>query len=343
MFHPVPRTLNVSAVQLSTSVTKMTVTVDRTANAYCGIIDARYQLRTPTHNELKRWGSGLQNLQGELYIFQLIDGAEFTSRELNATVLYRVDVEDEEACEAQCLRYEECVALEYYAFGTHPQTGTNCKLINGTYNTSERLDPSMLASFIQKFKVLTRPPHTVTVSGLLFPATVYNVYCSVEDPITGNHSTWAKIASQVFSERSEGCFDCGNTAPPSIYIRGGWAGTETIGVVAGASATGRLFCHAFVQNSSFSPTVSPAAIRNGNYFGILTSTSNTIAITIADLQPGMPHIVACMAESDSGAESTQSQVDLTRREISTESTEVTISSMRITRESLLLGDEITAP
>jgi len=334
-------TLNVSAVELSTSVTKMTITVDRNADAYCGIIDARYQLRSPTHSELKRWGSGLLDLAGEMYVFYLIDGVEFTSRELDAPVLYRLSVEDEEGCEAQCLLYDECVALEYYSAGIHTQTGTNCKLINGTYNSSFRQDPSLLASFIQKYRVLIRPPHTVTVSGLLFPATVYNVYCSVEDPATGNHSTWTMISTQVFSERSEGCFDCGNTLPPSIYVRGGWAGTETIGVVVGASATGRLFCSAFMQNASFPPTISPATVRGANYFGILTSTSNSIAITIANLQPTTPHIVACMAESDTGAESTQSQVDLTRREISTEEVPVTISSMRITREAELLGDTIS--
>ena len=332
-----------SAVELSTSVTKMTITVDRNADAYCGIIDARYQLRSPTHSELKRWGSGLLDLAGEMYVFYLIDGVEFTSRELDAPVLYRLSVEDEEGCEAQCLLYDECVALEYYSAGIHTQTGTNCKLINGTYNSSFRQDPSLLASFIQKYRVLIRPPHTVTVSGLLFPATVYNVYCSVEDPATGNHSTWTMISTQVFSERSEGCFDCGNTLPPSIYVRGGWAGTETIGVVVGASATGRLFCSAFMQNASFPPTISPATVRGANYFGILTSTSNSIAITIANLQPTTPHIVACMAESDTGAESTQSQVDLTRREISTEEVPVTISSMRITREAELLGDTISVP
>ena len=332
-----------SSVELSTSVTKMTVTLDRSADAYCGIIDARYQLRSPTHNELKKWGSGLQNLAGEMFVFRLIDGIEFTSQELDAPVLYRVSVEDEEGCEAQCLRYDECAALEFYAAGVHPQTGTNCKLINGTYNSSRRMDPSLLASFIQKYKVLTRPPHTVTVSGLLFPATVYNVYCSVEDPTTGRHSTWTMIAAQVFSERSAGCFDCGNLRPPSIYVRGGWAGTETIGVVVGASSTGRLFCNAFMQNISSPPIISPATVRSGNYFGILTSTTNTIAITIADLQAGTPHTVACLAESDGGAESTQEQVDLTAREISTESTEITISSMRILREGDVLGDSITVP
>ena len=320
----------------------MTITVDRTADAYCGIIDARYQLRSPTHNELKRWGSGLQNLQGELYVFHLIDGLEFTSQELDAPVLYRISVEDEEGCEAACLRYDECAALEFYFVGVHTQTGTNCKLINGTYNSSERMDPSLLASFIQKEKVLTRPPHTVTVSGLLFPATVYNVYCSVEDRTSGNHSTWAMISAQVFSERSEGCFDCGNTLPPSIYVRGGWASTETVGVVVGASSTGRLFCNAFVQNVSFPPIVSPATIRSSNYFGILTSTSNNIAITIANLQPDTAHIVACVAESDTGAESTQSQVDLTRREVFTETTPSTISSMRMLREAEALFDTITA-
>ena len=39
-----------------------------------------------------------------------------------------------------------------------------------------------------------------------------------------------------------------------------------------------------------------------------------------------------MAESDGGAESTQQQIDISRRKLFTEETDITISSMRITRQ-----------
>ena len=56
-------------------------------------------------------------------------GDEFSSLELNASVLVRLSVADEESCERQCLNRDACVALEFYLAGQHTQTGTNCKLI----------------------------------------------------------------------------------------------------------------------------------------------------------------------------------------------------------------------
>ena len=56
-------------------------------------------------------------------------GDEFSSQELNASVLVRLNVADQESCEQQCLNRDACVALEFYLAGQHTQTGTNCKLI----------------------------------------------------------------------------------------------------------------------------------------------------------------------------------------------------------------------
>ena len=36
-----------------------------------GVIDARYELRVPTHNELKKWGAGITGVSGD--IWQLLD------------------------------------------------------------------------------------------------------------------------------------------------------------------------------------------------------------------------------------------------------------------------------
>ena len=46
--------------------------MDRLATVYCGVIDARYQLRPPTHLELKRWGMAMANAVGEEFLFALV-------------------------------------------------------------------------------------------------------------------------------------------------------------------------------------------------------------------------------------------------------------------------------
>lgn len=332
--------LNITALEISTSVTKLIFSVERKANVYCGVIDARYELRVPTHNELKKWGTGITGVSGDIWQLALI-GDEFSSQELNASVLVRLNVADQESCEQQCLNRDACVALEFYLAGQHTQTGTNCKLIEDSYDVDNRFPESPIASFVQKYKFMAKPQHTITISGLLFPNTVYNTYCSAEDPATGVHSNWTAITATYQTARTGGCFNCGNLVPPDVALWGGFVGANTIGVVASASEPGRIFCNALEVNGTMETVITGTLVREPNYFAIVTSGGITVSITVGGLLPMTEYEVACMAESDGGAESLQQQIDKTRRRMWTEEVDSTISSMRITREANLMFDEIT--
>ena len=83
------------------------------------------------------------------------------------------------------------------------------------------------ASFTQKYKYLAKPEHIITISGLLFPNTVYNTYCSAEDPVTGVHSNWTSIVATYQTARTGGCFNCGNEIPPDIFLWGGFVGARS--------------------------------------------------------------------------------------------------------------------
>eukprot|EP00438_Fugacium_kawagutii_P010508 Skav232136 [mRNA] locus=scaffold1744:176244:179269:- [translate_table: standard] len=182
---------------------------------------------------------------------------------------------------------------------------------------------------------------------------VYNTYCSAEDPVTSVHSNWTAITATYQTARTGGCFNCGNLVPPDVVLWGGFVGATTIGswvdfvrVVASASEPGRIFCNAFPVNGTIETLITAELVREPNFFAILASTGTSVAITIGDLTPMLEYEVACMAESDGGAESTQQQIDSSRRKLFTEEVDSTISSMRITREEpagdllgLLGGDE----
>eukprot|EP00913_Durusdinium_trenchii_P010848 g10177.t1 len=281
--------LNVTALEISTSVTKILFNVEREANIYCGVIDARYELR-------------------------------FSASELNATVLQRVQVNTLEDCEARCIARDLCVAMEFYVVGQDVISGTNCKLLQDEYDTNNRFPESPIASFTQKYKYLAKPEHTITISGLLFPNTVYNTYCSAEDPVTLVHSNWSAIGRTYQTAR-----------------------TETLGLVASASQPGRIFCNAFEVNASQAPTISGELIREPNIFAILTSTGASISLTLGNLLPETEYHVACMAESDGGTESVLQQMEARygSRPCAVPREDSTISSMRIVRDRLMFWDEIT--
>ncbi|CAK9025396.1 Ultraviolet-B receptor UVR8 [Durusdinium trenchii] len=423
--------LNVTALEISTSVTKILFNVERekflarrskppviTVPNGCleglsysirlsqglgpgGVIDARYELRVPTHLELKSWGESAMNVKGQLWAKlgaksgMALIGSEFSASELNATVLQRVQVNTLEDCEApvssvdpplsalssplngrvpggvagnasvqvvqaRCIARDLCVAMEFYVVGQDVISGTNCKLLQAAgrifggltgcqsrqlskvqdeYDTNNRFPESPIvtwtweASFTQKYKYLAKPEHTITISGLLFPNTVYNTYCSAEDPVTLVHSNWSAIGRTYQTARTGGCFNCGNEIPPEIFVWGGFVGARTLGLVASASQPGRIFCNAFEVNASQAPTISgelrlgenrgkrgkcgataePTVdldrIREPNIFAILTSTGASISLTLGNLLPETEYHVACMAESDGGTESVLQQME----------------------------------
>ena len=139
------------------------------------------------------------------------------------------------------------------------------------------------ASFTQKYKYMSKPQHTITISGLLFPNTVYNTYCSAEDPVTGVHSNWTAITRTIQTARTGGCFNCGNLVPPDVFVSGGFAGTQSIGLVATATEPGRIFCNAFLINGTMDTVITKELVREANYFAILTGTGITVSIQIGGL------------------------------------------------------------
>lgn len=130
---------------------------------------------------------------------------------------------------------------------------------------------------------MSKPQHTITISGLLFPNTVYNTYCSAEDPVTGVHSNWTAITRTIQTARTGGCFNCGNLVPPDVFVSGGFAGTQSIGLVATATEPGRIFCNAFLVNGTMDTVITKELVREANYFAILTGTGITVSIQIGGL------------------------------------------------------------
>ena len=325
-------TLQIVEVKVSTSISKIDVSVDRTANVYCGVIDVRYELRVPTHNELKEWGVSSLGMQGSQFGYQTIGDTEFTNEEIDYPALIRLDVADLDACQTECSNAPECAAIVYWAQGFDIVTSTNCKLMNASYNASIRLNGNNFASLQLKERILVPTISTMTYSGMLLPGTLYNVYCSVEDAgVSGLHSNMSTITATRVTQRTEGCTDCGSTDPPAVSVLGGWAKQNTLGIVAASSRTGRVFCHSRAVNGSMPFQVTAEQVQEDGFSNLATVGGQSIVIIITGLATASQYQVACTAEADGGLLSTQAQIDVTRRLINTSATEVTISGMTITR------------
>lgn len=287
--------LTIVEVKVSTSISKIDVSVDRTANVYCGVVDVRYELRVPTHNELKSWGVRSLGMQGSAFGYQTVGDTEFTNQEIDYPALYRVDVANLDECQNECSNIPECAAIVWWAQGFDIVTSTNCKLMNASFNASVRLPGNNFASLQLKERVLVPTVSTMTYSGMLLPGTLYNVYCTVEEPGDGLHSNMSTITATRVTQRTEGCTDCGSTDPPAVVMLGGWAKQNSVGVVAASSRTGRIFCHTRQINGT-----------------------EAVLVTAEEVQE-----VACVAEADGGLSSIQAQIDVTRRRLNTTSGEVT--------------------
>lgn len=345
--------LNITEVKVATSMSQVKFILDRQANVYCGMIDSRYELRVPTHNELKIWGLGFLKAPGPKYKMLYLknsEGAdeEFTQSQIDHPALLRVSVDDRKGCESRCINNAQCGGMVYYAFGTHIGTNTNCKLLDADFNASKRLPASDIENFQQMIKRLVPIESTITLSGELLPGTIYFTYCSAEDVSTGNHSNTSAIEGAVVVKRTQGCFDCGNTNPPNISVLGGFATQNSIGLVASSSRPGRVFCGAVeIPFMNVTVAMDAAMIRAQNIFNILTDAGSSGGVTIPGLIAGRLYQVQCTAEADGGLESDQADIDRSRRKIYTESTEVrpvTVNSMRLSRGPMpqdLSKDEIT--
>eukprot|EP00930_Biecheleria_cincta_P032181 TRINITY_DN22338_c0_g1_i1.p1 TRINITY_DN22338_c0_g1~~TRINITY_DN22338_c0_g1_i1.p1 ORF type:complete len:1864 (-),score=197.90 TRINITY_DN22338_c0_g1_i1:150-5741(-) len=330
--------LNITEVKVATSMSQVKFTLGAKAHVYCGMVDSRYQLRIPTHKELKHWGESFRNAPGPSFKMLFLTGAkgepeEFTQEQFDHPALLRFTVDGRKACEDRCLRNSDCAAMVYHSFGKDLTTNTNCKLLDTTFNASKRKPPSDYETFQQMIKTWVPVESTITISGELLPGTIYFTYCSAEDVITGNHSNISVIEGAVDVKRTQGCFDCGNTNPPNITVLGGFATQQSIGLVASTSRPGRIFCAAVqIPFMNVTVTMDSATIRAQNIFNILTDAGSSGGVTIPGLTPGRLYQVQCTAEADGGRESDQADIDRSRRKIYTESTEVstvTINSMKL--------------
>mmetsp|Transcript_56124 Transcript_56124/g.99929 ORF Transcript_56124/g.99929 Transcript_56124/m.99929 type:complete len:1827 (-) Transcript_56124:189-5669(-) len=331
---PVAPLVNITEVRLATSMSLVSFTVPTSANVFCGMIDARYTLRPPTHLELKNWGDGLLNAEGPVTGYRDID-AEWGFREIDYPPLDVIEAEELEECEAACTENGGCAAIVFFAVGADFSTGLKCKLLNSSYDPSVRKPASTTSLLQQREQYLKPNVQTITISGMLLPGTIYSTFCSSEDPATGNHSNITAIEETLFTDRTQGCFDCGSTDPPQVTVLGGWAGVDSIGIVAQSSRAGRIFCSATeIQFMNESVTLTAASIRAPNYFNILTVGGAAVGVNIFNVQPHTLYEVACVAEADGGLESEPDQIDNTRRKMLTATKKVTINSMKLVREPM---------
>lgn len=326
-------------VSVSVSLSKIEVLVDRVANVYCGVIDGRYVLRVPTHNELKSWGIPMLDVQGSAFGYEAIGDTEFTREDIDHPAMERHTVLDLDECEQICSSIPECAALTYYFVGVDFITGTNCKLMNATFNASLRLEESQSSEFQLRQRVIVPQISILTYAGMLLPGTLYNTYCSAEDPVTGEHMNFSAVEATLVTERTQGCTDCGSTDPPAVQILGGWAKKDSVGIVAIASRSGRIFCFAreHPPGSAFAQ-IEAQEIQDAGFSNLATVGGQTLAVIITGLSPEIQYQITCVAEADGGLLSVQDQIDSTRRLLNTSSTEVTINSMEITRQESLANE-----
>ena len=59
----------------------------------------RYELRVPTHNELRDWGVPALELPGSTYGYQRLGDSEFTNQELDYPAIMRISVDELADCE----------------------------------------------------------------------------------------------------------------------------------------------------------------------------------------------------------------------------------------------------
>ena len=97
---------------------------------------------------------------------------------------------------------------------------------------------------------------------------------------------------------------------------------DSVGIVAVASRSGRIFCIAKEHPKFNFVQVFAEEIQDAGFSNLATVGGQTLAVTITGLSPEVQYQVACVAEADGGLLSVQGQIDSTRRLMNTSSTEV---------------------
>ena len=135
-------------------------------------------MRVPTHNELKSWGIPMLDVQGSAFGYEAIGDTEFTREDIDHPAMERHTVLDLDECEQICSSIPECAALTCYFVGVDFITGTNCKLMNATFNASLRLEESQSSEVQLRQRVIVPQISILTYAGMLLPGTLYNTYCA---------------------------------------------------------------------------------------------------------------------------------------------------------------------
>ena len=112
-----------------------------------------------------------------------------------------------------------------------------------------------------------------------------------------------------------------------MQILGGWAKKDSVGIVAIASRSGRIFCFAreHPPGSAFAQ-IEAQEIQDAGFSNLATVGGQTLAVIITGLSPEIQYQITCVAEADGGLLSVQDQIDSTRRLLNTSSTEVAVSA-----------------
>ena len=159
----------------------------------------------PTHNELKSWGIPRLDVEGSRFGYSTIGDTEFTREDIDAPAMERFVVADLAECEQICSGIPDCAALTYWIVGIDFQTGTNCKLMNSTYNASLRLAPSESSEFQLRRREVVPAISILTYAGMLLPGTLYNTYCASAWVVDGEapiSSPWPDAPVQILAKRT---------------------------------------------------------------------------------------------------------------------------------------------
>eukprot|EP00929_Paragymnodinium_shiwhaense_P079414 TRINITY_DN41336_c0_g4_i1.p1 TRINITY_DN41336_c0_g4~~TRINITY_DN41336_c0_g4_i1.p1 ORF type:complete len:2108 (+),score=495.04 TRINITY_DN41336_c0_g4_i1:189-6512(+) len=180
--------VNITELSLTDSMAALTFSTNKQSDVYCGILDARYELRAPTPQELINWGEVKADVNPkEMRWFTNATGSRKGYSAIPAIQdgWHTVAVLEQciELCEDSYADGGLCSAITYYEVGysyAAEANGANCKLMDGGGLVPANLDAQDSNSQLMTHMVRLEATalHRMMISGMLLPGTVYNAYCT---------------------------------------------------------------------------------------------------------------------------------------------------------------------
>jgi len=326
--------LNVTAIALTANAAGVTVSTSERCNVFCILCDARFILRTPTPLEVEAAGNSME-VDGWI---DVTVGNHQHHYDIEALHWYQAGSYAQ--CQALCDNYQPspCSAITYFVSGVDPITKQNCKLMEKLDNSKLILNSTLSPHTVRHIARQIFPAsRELSIAGTLYPGTLYTAYCSARSVYTNKHSTWAAVEASRLTGRTDKCADCGASPLPIVKIMGGWASKDAISPVVWSSQPGRVFCAArplTTQSSPFTLTavdIKASSIDLSQHFSLIATPGSSTFVSMTGLSPSTLHEIACMAETDTGDLSTETNLEETRQRWYTEAVHVPISLMSVVR------------